>query len=174
MTQRLTRKRKRTSIRKKWKTYEEVSVYLLNHLAKEFKLEKVEGKQAVPGRRSGTRWNIDAKGIKQGNEGFIIIECRCYTTSRQNQEKMGALAYRIKDTGAKGGIIVSPFDVQKGAAKVAAAENIQVVVLDENSTTTNYILRFLNKLMIGVGDTMTLRDHVDAIVVKKSELENGT
>jgi len=49
---------------KVWSTYEEVATYLLDRNAKEFGLEKVEGKQSVLGQRSGTNWVIDAKGIR--------------------------------------------------------------------------------------------------------------
>lgn len=80
--------------------------------------------------------------MKLSGEGFIIIECRMYTTSKLKQEDVGALAYRIIDTGAAGGIVVSPLGLQEGAAKVAAAENIQTVYMDEDSTTTDYFLRF--------------------------------
>lgn len=86
-----------------WKSYEEVAAYSLNHFAKEFELTRVEGKQTVHGFKSGTDWEIDAKGVREGpNQGFVIIECRRYTSSRQNQEKLGSLAYRILDTGASG------------------------------------------------------------------------
>ena len=110
----------------RWKTYEEVSTYLLNQFAKEFGLEHVEPKQKVEGKRSGTLtfWEIDAKGVRQGDEGFFIPECRRYTISRPNQELVGALAYRILDTGAEGGIVVTPLGIQDGAKKVAWAEKI--------------------------------------------------
>ncbi len=147
---------------KAWSSYEEVAAYLLDRNAKEFGLERVEGKQSVTGQRSGTSWKIDAKGVKKNSEGFIIVECRRYTTSKQNQEQMGALAYRIIDTGASGGIIVSPLGLQIGAQKVASAEQILEVELDANSTPSEFALRFLNKLMIGVADTLVFRDSVTA------------
>jgi hypothetical protein len=71
-----------------WKSYEEVAAYLLAQNAAEFGLKRVEGKQSIPGYRSGTSWEIDAKGIREGNEGFVIIECRSYTNSKQNQQKL--------------------------------------------------------------------------------------
>jgi len=120
--------------------YEEVAAYLLNRFAKEFELKFVEGKQKIQGRRSGTKWTIDAKGVAEGNEGFFIVECRRYTTSKQNQEKVGGLAYRISDSGAAGGIIVSPFGLQEGGAKVAAAENIISVKLNADSTPTEFCI----------------------------------
>lgn len=151
-----------------WKSYQEVAAYLLNQFACEFGLERVEGKQMIHGLQSGTNWEIDAKGIHQGNTGFLIIECRRYTTSRQNQEKVGSLAYRIIDTGAAGGIIVSPLGLQEGAEKVATAENIVSVQLDQNSTQHGYILQFLNKVMVGFADSLSLSDSLEFELRDKS------
>ncbi len=116
---------------RKWKTYEEVAAYLLDQIAEVLGMEKVEGKQKIIGKRSGTRWEIDGKGVKGKGEGFVIVECR-------------------RDTGAQSGIIVSPLGIQEGGAKIANSENIQTVTLDENSTTTDYVLKFLNRIFAGV------------------------
>lgn len=137
-------------MQKKWESYEEVATYLLNQCANKFGLDRVEGKRSIKGQRSNTEYEIDAKGVRENNEGFIIIECRRYTTSRQNQEKIASLAYRIIDTGADGGIIVSPLGIQQGAAKIASAENIINVQLAENSTPREFSLSFLNKIMVGI------------------------
>ena len=133
-----------------WRTYEEVATFLLNEMANEFGLKHVEGKQSIAGITSGTSWEIDAKGICSNHEGFVLIEIRRYTTSRISQEATAAIAYRITDTGASGGIIVSPLGLQEGARRVAAAEGIHSVQLNEGSTTQEYILRFLNKVMLSL------------------------
>ena len=152
----------------KWETYEEVATYLLNQFADTFGLSRVEGKQSLKGLRSRTNWIIDAKGITKGNEGIIIVECRRYTTSKQNQEKLASLAYRIIDTGAAGGIIVSPLGIQSGAQLVANAENVINIELDENSNNYEYTMRFLNKLMIGVAieEKVNLTDSFDATITR--------
>lgn len=85
---------------KRWESYEEVAVYLLDRIAEKLGLERVEDKQKVIGERSGTEWEIDGKGVKVGDEGFVIIECRRYTTRKQTQGQMAHLAYSIIDTGA--------------------------------------------------------------------------
>ena len=143
-----------------WESYQQVAAYLLDQFASEFGLSRVEGKQEIKGQRSGTTWEIDAKGVKQGNTGFVIVECRRYTTTRQNQEKVAGLAYRILDTGAAGGIIVSPLGLQEGAEKVAAAENIVHVKLNEHCNCDEYILSFLNRVMIKVQDAVGVMDEV--------------
>jgi hypothetical protein len=134
--------------KKKWRTYEEAAQYLLEQFASYFGLGRVEGKQLVPG-ASGTSWEIDGKGIKIGGEGIVLIECRRHTKSKLSQEQLGGLAFRIKDTGAKGGIAVSPLGMQKGAKLVAAHANITHMILDPESTTTEYVMKFLNKIFVG-------------------------
>jgi hypothetical protein len=153
----------------RWKTYEEVAAYLLNKFAEEFGLTRVEGQQTVSGKRSGTEWTIDAKGVRDGNEAFIIVECRRYTTTKQDQEKVGALAYRIMDTGADGGIIVSPMGLQSGAQKVAETEGIISIELYEDNTPTEFSLRFLNKLFVGIAETLKASDRSDAELVRKCD-----
>lgn len=152
-------------VTKKWKSYEEVAQYLLNQFAENFGLGSVEGKQIIPG-QSGTSWEIDAKGLKTEGEGFFIIECRRYTTSRLSQESVGAIAYRIKDTGAEGGIIVSPLKLQKGAKKVAEYKSIRHIILNPESTTTDYILKFLNQIFVGISETITLTSKVHAKLIR--------
>lgn len=148
----------------KWRTYEETAAHLLDRFATEFGLKRVEGKQNVAGLHSGNTWEIDAKGFQQEGSGFLIVEVRRYTTSKLSQEKIGALAYRITDTGAGGGIIVSPLGLQEGAERLAKAENILNIRLSENSTPFEFTLLFLNKIMVGVSDTLHFSDSVEAEV----------
>jgi hypothetical protein len=156
----------------KWESYEQVAQFLLDQMAEHLDLRRIEGKQKVEGKRSGTSYEIDGKGIAKNGDGFVILECRRYTTSRQKQEHLEAIAYRIIDTGAKGGIIVSPLGLQEGARKIAEAENVLSVHLGENSTTKNYVLGFLNKIFVGVSDTIQLPENV--VVVLKKHTNNNT
>jgi hypothetical protein len=132
-----------------WQTYEEVAAWLLNQFAREFGLDRVEGKQDVAGQSSGTSWQIDAKGVRESDGGFMIVECRRYTTSRICQEQVAGLAFRILDSGAIGGILVSPLGFQEGAAKVAASQRIFAVTLDPTSTPASFSIGFLNKFRAG-------------------------
>jgi hypothetical protein len=150
---------------KRWEAYEQMTTYFLDKFASEFGLDRVEGKQTIQGKVTGTTWEIDGKGIKQGDTGFVIVECRRYTTSKQNQEKVGGLAYRISDTGAEGGIIVSPLGLQDGARLVAAAANIIEVHLNENCNAHEFVLGFLNKMMLGVQDKLSVAEEVRLKIV---------
>ena len=117
----------------------------------------------MTGLRSGTSWEIDAKGICNGGNEFVIIECRRYTTSKQSQEKMGGLAYRIIDTGAQGGIVVSQLGLQEGARLVAAAENIVDIHLAPNSTIHEYFMASADKVCAGDVVLMDIKDSLTII-----------
>jgi hypothetical protein len=109
-----------------WRRYQLAATVILNDLAGHFSLNRVEGEQSIPGLRSGTDWCIDAKGCSEGGETFVIIECRRHTTSKLKQEELGAIAYRINDTGAVGGIVVTPLGLQEGAEKIAKAVQMRL------------------------------------------------
>ena len=140
----------------KWQNYEEVARYLLNQFAKYFNLGHVEEKQLIPG-KSGTNWEIDAKGIRDNEGGFLIVECRRHKR-KITQGAMAGLAGRIEDTGAQGGIIVSPLGLQAGAKQFAEYKKIVQVTLDPESTTTEYIMGFLGRIFGRVTDTIDLND----------------
>lgn len=158
--------------RQRWESYEDAAEYILNQMASRFDLERVEGKQKVPGLWSGTEYAIEGKGVLEGREEFIIIECRRYTKSRLKQEHIAALAYRIKDTGAKGGIVVTPYPLQKGAAKIAKAENIKIVQLTQDSTRKNYLLKFLDELFLGITDEVGMSDK-PAVEIQNADSGEG-
>jgi hypothetical protein len=149
-----------------WQTYEEVAAYLLNRLAEHFGVGRFERKQVIPG-NSGTEWEIDAKGCVDDCGRLIIVECKRHTKNGISQAIAGALAWTIEDTGADGGILVSPLGLQDGAKKVAAKANIVEVVLNQDSTTTDYILRFLDQIHIGLSETMHMGDHAVIVIRDK-------
>lgn len=149
-----------------WGTYEDVARYLLDKMREEFGLERVEGTQTLPG-KSGTNWTIEGKGIKADTGAIIVIECRRYTTSKLKQQDIGAIAYRIGDLGAAGGIVVTPIGVQEGGEIIARYEGIEVVHLNADASHTDFVLQFLERVVVGVsaqfGATGTLSAEVQAI-----------
>lgn len=150
----------------KWETYEEVAAFLLDEISGELGLSSVEGKQRLAG-ASGTTWEVDGKGVQLGDEGIVLIECKRHN-KRVNQDTVATLAFRIQDLAASGGILVSPLGFQTGARLVAGATNIEEVHLDPNSTTTEYMLNFLNRAFVGVADTITVTEHATVIVQSDS------
>lgn len=152
-----------------WESYEEVARYLINQFREKFGLQIVEGKQVVSGKC--TEWEIDGKGVKLGNEGFVVIECRRYPRSRVSQAEAADLAFRIEDLGASGGFLVSPLGFQEGGKKIAEAKNIATLFLAPDSTIERYVLRFLNQVMIGVGSALPLHltGELAKVVISKQD-----
>ena len=158
----------------KWRTYEEVARYLLDKFSTHFGLDGVEGKQRVPG-KTGTEWEIDCKGVRKDGDIFVVVECRRHTTSRLSQEDVGGLAYRIHHTGASGGILVTPLDLQSGARKVAAYENIRHVILDQDSTNEEYVMQWLNHIVTGdveLYDGPRKVEYSDIIITERDRKES--
>lgn len=133
-----------------WQSYEEVARYLLNMFSADFGVDFFEGKQSIAG-ACGTDWQIDAVGVRQSDSAIVLVECRRHTTSKLSQEDVAAFAWRIDDTSALRGIIVSPFDVQKGAKLVADAGSIERVRLNANSTSESFCMEFINRLKMVAG-----------------------
>lgn len=163
---------------KEWENYEQVAAYVLKQIGKRFRLSDVEGKQKIRGKRSGTEWEIDAIGIQESSDVFLIVECRRYMSSRLSQESVASIVYRISDTGASGGIIVSPYPLQQGAGKVAKAENIHHVQLDSQSTRETWRAKiedavhfgFTEHANLSIADSfsITVRDAAGNVVDQRS------
>lgn len=124
---------------KHWRKYEEVAQYLLDQFADQLGLERVEAKQKIVGLISGRQIEIDGKGVRQGNTGFVVVECKKFKDLVE-AEKLEALAFRIQDAGADGGIIVTTLDLQAGAQKIADSQNIITVRMPQDSTIENYVM----------------------------------
>jgi hypothetical protein len=68
------------------------------------------------------------------------------------------LAYRITDTGASGRIVESPLGLQEGAEKLAKAENIVEVRLNQNSTPQQFVMSFFDKIILGVVESVLVKE----------------
>jgi hypothetical protein len=149
-----------------WETYEDVARYLLGKMGDTLGLglESVEGKQKLVGK--ATDWTVDGKGVKTEDGAIVIIECRRYTTSKLDQEAMGGFAYRIGDVGAAGGIIVTPIGVQEGGKNIAKYEGIDVIHLNKDATTTDFVLEFLERVFIGASAEL----HATATLTAEAEV----
>lgn len=155
-----------TAMKPEWLSYEQLAAKLLNDIALEFGFQSVERKQDIKGHRSGTMYEFDAKGVIEGGEGFFIVECKHYKKSskgkpkRIDQGKVSDLAYRIIDTRADGAILVSPMGFQAGSKKIASAENIVSVRLNQDATPTDFVMHFFDKIRIGI----TARVELSAVI----------
>ena len=155
-----------------WEAYEQVAAELLNQFPTDFGLDRVEGKQKLPGLKSGTTWEIDAKGVRDSDGAIFVVECRRYPDRKVSQDAMAGLAYRIQDIGAEGGILVSPLELQSGARSIAEAEEIVEVQLEPNSTPRDFAMRFFGRLMAGasVEFGVALSARFDAEVLRQCEI----
>ena len=163
-----------------WRTYELAAQAMVQTLSGRLKLRGVEGKQRHRGKRSGTRWEIDAKAIDTGDGRIIVVEVRRHTRSRLDQEAVGGVAYRIRDLEAGGAIVVSPLPLQKGAAMVAKAENIRHIQMSPESTPEQWFATFEDLLHAGFVDTVattmtetltiTIKDETGRVVSEETIL----
>jgi hypothetical protein len=100
---------------------------------------------------SGASWEIDARAWCEGSDKFLVVEARRYTSTRLKQEDVAAVAFRVEDVGAAGGIVVSPLPLQRGANVVAQAKNIAHVRLTADSTPELYLAEYMGRRYHGVG-----------------------
>ena len=149
-----------------WLLYQVAARSILEEIGKALGIATVEGKQVVDG-KSGTEWEIDARAFQEDSTNFLVVEVRRYTTSSLKQEHIAALAYRIGDVGAVGGIVVSPLPLQSGAVLVAKAAGIEHVRLTPESTASDYLAEYMGRSFIGASilSTVTATDFMDAEVI---------
>lgn len=141
-----------------WMKYEEVVRLLLHQYRDAFGLDRVGPKQKVPG-DSGTEWEIDVVAYGKDDGKLILFECRRYK-SKIKQEAVGGFAFRIDDTQAAKGYIVTPLGLQKGAEIVAQYKQIGCIRIPRDATAKNHIVQFLDKVFIGVTDRITFTEKV--------------
>jgi hypothetical protein len=150
-----------------WQRYEAAARSVLQQIGGTLGVATVEGKQVLDG-KSGTQWEVDAKALTEDGQDFLVVEVRRYTTSSLKQEGVAALAFRVEDVGAAGGIVVSPLPLQRGAELVARYAGIEHIRLTPDSTATDYLAEYMGRRFIGVSavDSITLTDSCDAQVVR--------
>jgi len=147
--------------------YEGVARKVVADLGSRFGVCRVEGKQHLAGEHSGTAWEVDGVAWLEDGEGFLLIEARRLTTSRLSQEDTAGVAYRILDTEAAGGIVVSPDRLQAGARRVAAANQILQIEVDAESSLESYLATYLGQRFLGasLSEVATLDDETTASLV---------
>jgi hypothetical protein len=130
---------------KNWQNYEELARHVLLHFADIVGISSVEVKQRLQG-RSGTCWQIDAKGICSDGAGFLVIECKERKSSRLNQRTIAALAFTVRDVGATGAVIITSIGLQKGAKKVASQLGLHEMYLPKESTFEDFVAKCGNRV----------------------------
>ena len=155
-----------------WLIYETAAKTVLEQIREALGVATVKGKQIVDG-KSGTRWELDARAVQDDGQNFLVVEVRRYTTNGLKQEDLAALAFRIGDVGASGGIVVSPLPLQRGAELVAKAAGIEHVRLSADSTPTDYLAEYMGRRFLGASivESVNLTDSCDAVVVRGNRIE---
>jgi hypothetical protein len=138
-----------------WRSYEELARHVLQHFADILGISEVEAKQRLAG-ASGTRWEVDAKGVMADGNGFLIVECKQRSGARLNQGTVGQLAFAVKDVGAQGAIIVTSTDLQEGARKIAQHEGFKMVYLPKAGTFEEFFASCGNCLLQKITDRMSV------------------
>jgi len=142
-------------LEKKWETYEEVTKQLLSDVRDYLGLSRVEEKQKVRG-LSETEWEVDVLAYNVDGGKLVLVECKHRSKAVIPQDSLAGFAYKIKDTNADHGIIVTTIGLQEGADKIAKAEKITVIKLDYNSTSDNYIAQIANQIFVKRTDNVRL------------------
>ncbi len=140
-----------------WLEYENAARTVVVRLRGVLGIGQVEGKQRIVG-ASGATWEFDAIAWSDGANNMLVVEARRHTTSRLKQEHIAALAFRVQDVGASGGIVATPLPMQVGANTVAASANIRHILLAPESTPETYLARYLEQSYRGItfADSLSL------------------
>jgi len=78
----------------------------------------VEEKQKVKG-LSETEWEVDVLAYNVDGGKLVLVECKHRSKAALPQDSLAGFAYKIKDTNADHGIIVTTIGLQEGADKIA-------------------------------------------------------
>jgi hypothetical protein len=144
--------------------YEQVTRAILERCREQLGYKEVCPKGKIPG-ETGTEWEIDAICYRAESDGMILVECRRHTTSKIDQEQVGGLVFRIIDTGAEGGLMVTPLGFQAGAELVAKARQVNLATLNPDATEREYVLKIAGQLFLGVGSLISFRQLVQVKVI---------
>lgn len=152
------------SSEKAWERYEDVTRQLLLDIREFLGISKVESKQQVQG-NSGTEWEVDVVAYDNNTGKIVLVECKRWQ-SKLPQSEVGGFAYRINDTNAERGIIVTKMGLQEGAEKVAKYENITFIKLtvDVTNYSDDYIAKLSNRLFIKVTNELVTSTSCSSLV----------
>ena len=133
---------KNMSSREKGDKYENITRQLLLDIREKLGLsDKLESQQRIQG-NCGTKWPVDLLAYDINTDKIVLVECRYRSKEKLKQDSdLAGFAYRIRDTNADRGIIVTTIGLQEGAEKVAEYENITPIKLtiDIGNNSKNYI-----------------------------------
>ena len=134
-----------------WERYEDVARQLIDDIKSYLGLSMVNPDKKEFLKKDGGICEIDVSAYDMSDRKLVLVECR-KRNKRLSQEEVHGFAYRIQQTNAKRGIIVTPIGLQKGAKLAANGAKIGLVRLEPNSTLDNYIAQLTQLLVIKLSD----------------------
>ena len=150
---------------KPYATYEDVAHRFFSDCKTTFGFDVVERKVVLRG-KSGNTYNIEVLGRRVGDGAEIIIECKHYGPgSHIDQEMVGGIAYRVRNTEAGGAFMVTTHELQSGAQRLADFERISVFIISPDATLDDYgvvrqiaqdLSRYFVKLQADIKSKVTL------------------
>jgi hypothetical protein len=118
-------------------------------------ISKVEAKQRLAG-ASGTKWEVDAKGVLVDGHGFLVVECKERSNKKIDQAVVASLAFQVDDVGAQGAVIVTSIGLQKGAEIIARHKGFHLVYLPKDGTFEQFFASCGNHLFQKVSDQVNV------------------
>jgi len=167
----MMKEKKSVSTHKKWENYEVVTREIINKLTDikdQLQLDRIEDKQTIKG-KSGEEWEMEIVAYDSENGKPVLVDCKHWSKSRIPRDIMASFAYKIHDIGGERGIIVVSTDLQKGAKRIAAIENIEVIKLNYDATADRFdlVLRDRGQHHLGLGGVAKIKDEVTLIRLTK-------
>ena len=135
-----------------WERYEDVARQLIDDIKSYLGVSMVNPDKKEFQKKDGGICEIDVSAYDMGDGKLVLVECR-NRKKRLSQEEVHGFAYRIQQTNAKRGIIITPIGLQKGARIAADGARIGLVKLEPNSTPDNYIAQLTQLLIIKITDS---------------------
>ena len=135
-----------------WERYEDVARQLIDDIKSYLGLSMVNPNKKEFLKKDGGICEIDVSAYDMSDGKLVLVECR-NKNKRLPQEEVHGFAYRIQQTNAKRGIIVTPIRLQKGAIIAANGARIGLIRLEPNSTPDNYIAQLTQLLIIKITDS---------------------
>jgi hypothetical protein len=136
------------NIMEPWRKYEDAVRSIIAQHRDLLGLDSVELSPVKLEGKSGNTWNIEIIGYTAGQRKLVLVEVRRKTTRNIEPEEVGGFAYRIEDTGAEKGYMVTPLDrgLSIGAAKIAGYEEIGHINVSVEATPEDYIIQHMNSM----------------------------
>jgi hypothetical protein len=155
-----------------WETYEDVARQLINDIKSYLGLSMVNPDKKKFPKKDGGRCEIDVSAYNMSDGKLVLVECR-KENRRLIQEEVHGFAYRIQQTNAMRGIIVTTIGLQEGGVIAANGAKIQTIKLDPSSTLDNYIAQFIGFLAIKLTDSFGGMSGTDGLLIATQYLVPG-